>query len=143
MIWEVYLKIDGIKGDCSDAGHEGDIKVISYSVGSKKGMEVVKKTAGDWIVYDGKSLGDVNLVKLRDHTTPRFFQWCASGEHIDSATLTAEIFSDKNALQKSITLLFKDVVFTSLQFTYQGVKIPVEEISFAFSEVKLKEAKAK
>jgi type VI secretion system secreted protein Hcp len=82
--FEVFLKIDGIEGDSTVVGHEGEIKAISFKMG-------VLQT-GTFAVGGGGGAGraeftPLTVYKFIDKASPQLFLAAAFGDHIRRATL--------------------------------------------------------
>lgn len=86
MAYDVFLKIDGVDGESTDAKHKGAIDVVSFGFGVvQSGTPVGGGGAGA-----GKaSFQDLHVVIRLDKASPRLFVACAAGEHFRNAVLTA------------------------------------------------------
>ena len=84
MATDVYLQIDGIKGESADSGHQHWIEVshVSWSVHQPRASTV--STAGGHTVGRA-SLSDVSFKKLADIASPVLQQHCAMGKTIPRA----------------------------------------------------------
>ena len=85
MAFDIFLKIDGIKGESSDAQHREEIEPASFSWGvSQQGSTSVGGGAGA-----GKaSFQDLHVVMNVSRASPQLFLACAEGRHIKTAVLT-------------------------------------------------------
>ena len=91
---DYFLKIDGIDGESSSAGQEGSLSVESFSFGASQ--------MGSWTKGGGASVGRaaapsaeppagsgaLSVAKRYDKASPMLAKFCATGQHIKSATLT-------------------------------------------------------
>jgi|SRR5205823_3592146 len=82
---DMFMKLDGIDGESKDASHSGEIDVLSVSFGMSN--------AGSFGMGSGGGVGKVSIqdlvfTKLVDKATPTLMLKCATGDHIDKATLT-------------------------------------------------------
>lgn len=133
---DYYLKIDDIKGESSDAGHQGEIEVNSWSWGASNPTTVGSGTGG---LSGGKvNFQDLSVMKRIDKATPKLFLICASGEHIKQATLTAPGPRGEDRLRYT----FFDVFCTSVTHTGSGSDMPTESLSLNYAKI-IVEYKAK
>jgi type VI secretion system secreted protein Hcp len=82
MATDIYLQIDGIKGESTDDKHKDWIEVLSYSQpagASAPGGAEAEKT-------EVKS-GEIVVTKKTDSASPILRRFCSSGKHISKVTL--------------------------------------------------------
>jgi type VI secretion system secreted protein Hcp len=85
MAVDMFLKIDGIKGESADAKHKGEIEVLSWSWGMSQTGTTHMGTGGG----AGKvNVQDVTITKYVDRATPILLKHCVTGIHIKEALLT-------------------------------------------------------
>ncbi|MCS0589051.1 type VI secretion system tube protein TssD [Massilia norwichensis] len=86
MAIDVYLQIDGIKGESQDSGHPGWIEVSSASMGVKQPKSATASTAGGHTAErcEHKTIA---LTKLVDLASPLLMQYCSMGKTIPKAKL--------------------------------------------------------
>jgi type VI secretion system secreted protein Hcp len=85
MAVDMFLKIDGIKGESGDAKHKGEIEVLSWSWGMSQTGTTHAGTGGG----AGKvNVQDVSITKYVDRATPILLKHCVTGIHIKEALLT-------------------------------------------------------
>lgn len=85
MAVDYYLKLDGIKGESQDKDHKDEIDVSSWSWGlTQSGTTHLGTGSGA-----GKAnIQDLSLTKLADKSTAPLVQYCTTGKHIASGTLS-------------------------------------------------------
>ena len=94
MASDIYLQIDGIKGESTDADHKDWIELLSYSskvvpppptpVTATAKAEPVKQPGPT----DGVSQhGDIVVTKQVDKASPKLYEMVSSGKHIKNVTL--------------------------------------------------------
>ncbi|PPD44426.1 MAG: type VI secretion system tube protein Hcp [Methylocystis sp.] len=86
MALDIFLKLGDIKGESTDAGHGGEIDVLSWDWGVEQGVAAI---AGG----GGGTAGKPKLRNLRfahhiDAASPFLMQACASGKHPKDAVMT-------------------------------------------------------
>jgi len=86
MAIDVYLTIDGIKGESADHAHQGWIEVTSAQWGVVQPRSATASTGGGHTAErcEHKS---ISLTKLTDLASPILMQTCSSGRTIPKAKL--------------------------------------------------------
>jgi type VI secretion system secreted protein Hcp len=86
MAIDVYLQIDGIKGESTDSGHSGWIEITSAQWGVTQPKSATASTAGGHTAErcEHRSL---SITKLADISSPLLMQTCSSGKTIPKAKL--------------------------------------------------------
>src|SRR5688572_3898037 len=84
MAVDMFLKIDDIKGESSDADCKAQIDINSWSWG----MSQSATTHGGGGGGSGKvSVQDMTITKYIDRSSPVLMKYCCSGKHLKTATL--------------------------------------------------------
>lgn len=84
MAVDMFLKIDGVKGESYDHKHKDEIDILSWSWGlSQSGTAHQGGGAGAGKV----NVQDVSITKYVDKASPELMQRCCSGKHFPSATI--------------------------------------------------------
>ncbi|NNM29855.1 MAG: type VI secretion system tube protein Hcp, partial [Akkermansiaceae bacterium] len=104
----MFMKIEGIDGESQDSKHKNEIDVLAWSWGvSQSGLRHVGGGGGA-----GKAnFQDLSFTKFIDKSTPDLMLHCASGKHIDKATLTAR--TNDPRLEEYLVITLKDVFVSS------------------------------
>ncbi|MCX5883082.1 MAG: type VI secretion system tube protein Hcp [Deltaproteobacteria bacterium] len=85
MAVDMFLKIDGIKGEAQDAKHKGDIDVLAWSWGATQSATTHMGGGGG----SGKaSFQDMHITKYVDSATHNLLKHTSTGKHIKEALLT-------------------------------------------------------
>jgi type VI secretion system secreted protein Hcp len=86
MAIDVYLSIDGIKGESNDSAHIGWIEVTAAQWGVKQPRSATASTSGGHTAErcEHKSIA---LTKLADLSSPILMQTCSAGRTIPKAKL--------------------------------------------------------
>ena len=134
--FDMFIKIDGVDGESTDAKHKGWIEVQSFQHGVSQppgGAAGGARSAGR------ANHQDFTVVKALDKASPKLLLSCCSGKHIP--TVTVEFFrpvGDKGEKQKFMQYKLSDVIVASVK--PQGVAggspdRPTEEVSFNYGKI--------
>lgn len=109
MAVDMFLKIDGVKGEAQDKKYPEEIDVLAWSWGvSNSGTTHMGKGSGA-----GKAnFQDISVTKFVDAASARLMQACTTGEHFTKANLIVRK-AGKKALEY-IKIDMKDVIITSI-----------------------------
>lgn len=86
MAIDVYLQIDGIKGESMDDKHKDWIEVSGVHWGVHQPRSATASTGGGH-TSERANLTDISLTKVADMSTPILLQTCAAGKTIPKAKL--------------------------------------------------------
>src|SRR4051812_48331271 len=93
MAIDMFLKIDGIKGESQDKTHPDEIELMSFNFGASNFSRAAASGAGAGKV----SLQDFHFVMKTNKASPTLFLSCASGKHIASTVLSLRKSGDNQA----------------------------------------------
>ena len=85
MADEMFLKIDGIQGESTDASHRDEINIVSYTWGES---QTVVSSGGGGGTAGRVTMQDFHFVMRVNKASPKLLLACASGAHIRNAILT-------------------------------------------------------
>jgi type VI secretion system secreted protein Hcp len=92
MAVDMFLEIDGIKGESKDDAHKEKIDILAWSWGlSQSGSMHIGGGGGAGKV----SVQDISFTKYIDKASPSLFLFCCTGKHIATATLIVRKAGDK------------------------------------------------
>lgn len=133
MSSDIFLKLDGIKGESKDEKHKGSIAIESFQWGLQQAGTMGHGGGGG----AGKvSFSDISIQKFADSSTPALMQACAGGDHIKTGVLTVRKAGGKQEEYYKISLT--QILVSSIQNTgangHGGV--PSETVSLNFDEIK-------
>jgi type VI secretion system secreted protein Hcp len=134
MAFDIFLKIDGIKGESTDAQHREEIEPASFSWGASQ--QGTTSTGGGGGA--GKAtFEDLHVVMNVSQASPQLFLACAQGRHIKSAVLTCRKAGGREQ-RDFLKYSFSDVLVSSYQTNGQAEDgIPVDEVSFKYAQIKI------
>lgn len=84
MAIDVYLQIDGIKGESTDSKHQGWIECENVSWSLTQPKSATASTGGGHTA-ERVELSDVTFIKLADLASPILSQTCAAGKTLPKA----------------------------------------------------------
>jgi type VI secretion system secreted protein Hcp len=102
---DIFLAVDGIPGDSSDAQHKNQISIESFAFLAKRPST---RTAGA-VRFSG-----LRLDKVYDVSSPRLLSAATSGRHLKSATVTFSTGSDPGSINV-LTYKLSDVAVSSYE----------------------------
>jgi len=136
MPYDMYLQIEGIKGDSTDDKHKDWIEVTSYSHG-------VSQPSGASLSAEGAHSGgradhqDFAITKRLDTASPNLALYCCKGQHIPGIKIElCRALGEKTTFMKYD---FKDVIVSSVSQCGSADTedpIPVEEITLRYGEIR-------
>jgi len=132
---DYFLKIEGVLGESTEAKHKDEIEVESWSWGATQ----VGTTAGGSGGGAGRvSIQDFNFVARTSKASPTLFLKCASGQHINTAILTAR--KSGTTQETFLTLTMTDLLVSSYQIAGSETAdtIPMDQVSLNFSKIQFK-----
>jgi type VI secretion system secreted protein Hcp len=130
---DYFMKIDGIKGESTDAKHKEEIDVLSFSWGAtQSGSSSTGGGGGAGKVV----MNDFSFTKRTDKASPALMLACADGSHIKSVEMVARKAGKEQ--QEYLKYTFSDVLISSYQTGgSQGDVVPVDQVSLNFSKVEM------
>jgi len=140
MATNIYLKIEdpAIKGESTDAGHIGQIEILSWSHGVSQPTSPTRSTAGSGTV-ERANHQDLSIQKYVDISSTDLLKNCWSGKHFKKMTI-AQFRSGGNQDQdvEFLTVELEDVVISSYHIGAGSGDLPMEGITLAYGKVTYK-----
>ncbi len=132
MASDYLLKLDGIKGESTDAKHKDEIEVESFSWGCTN--------PGSFSSAGGGGAGKVNFQDLHftsrvSVASPNLMLACATGQHIKSAILTVRKAGKEQ--QEYYIVKLSDMLVSSYQSggSEGSNALPVDQFSLNFAKI--------
>lgn len=130
----MFLKIDGIEGESSDAKHKGEIEIESFSWGAS-----APGTAGP----GGGAGAGAGRVTMEDFTfttpvtraSPKLFLACAERRRIKTALLTVRRSGSQQHDFLKVTMT--DVQISGWTQATAGAELPMDQVSMNFGKVQI------
>jgi type VI secretion system secreted protein Hcp len=132
MAVDMFIKLEGIKGESVDHKHKDEIDVLAWSWGmSQSGTTHQGPGAGSGKV----NVQDLSLTKYVDKASANLMKFCCKGTHIKEAVLTVRKAGDKPLEYVIITM--KDAIISSLSTGGSGGEDRLtENVTLNFAHVK-------
>ena len=130
---DYFLKLDGVKGESTDAKHKDEIDIESWSWGlTQSGAPGHGGGAGA-----GKAtLQDFHFVMRLTRASPALMRACATGQHIKTATLTGR--KAGKGQMEYLTFKLQDVLVSSYQTGgSEQADLPVDQVSLNFAKIEV------
>jgi type VI secretion system secreted protein Hcp len=131
MAEDIFMKLDGIRGEAQDATHAQEIAVLNWewAVSQPSSMHVGQGGGA------GKAqIKDLVFEHYVDRASPNLMMYSLTGKHIPSATLTVRKAGD--APLEYLTIKMHDVIVTRVAPHAQlSMRAPREEVALSFARV--------
>jgi type VI secretion system secreted protein Hcp len=133
---DFYVKIDGIKGESTDADHKEWIEVLSFNHGITQPASATKASAGGGTTARAEHQ-DYSITKYVDAASPKLYEACSNGKHIKEVTIELMRASgDKRVKYMEVKL--EEVVISHVSPGGHGAgnDFPVEAVGFNYGKIK-------
>ena len=130
MAVDMFLKLDGIKGESKDSKHKDEIHIESFSWGMSQ--------TGNFATGGGGGAGkvnvhDISITKFIDKSSADLMSRCATGKHIANGLVTFRKAGDKPLEYLKIKLT--DILVSSYQTAgHGGGDLLSENLSLNFAK---------
>jgi type VI secretion system secreted protein Hcp len=127
MARDIFLKLDGIKGESKDAKHKDEIDIQSWTWGASQ--------QGNMATGGGGGAGKVQfreiiVTKSTDKASTPIFQYLCNLKHIPTGLLTVRKAGEKPL--EFLKIKLHDIIITSLQFGgSHGDDNPTESVTLS------------
>jgi type VI secretion system secreted protein Hcp len=127
MASDIFLELDGIKGESKDAKHFNEIEIYSFSWGATQ-------LGSDAPQGSGKvSVSDFSLGSRVSKASPQLMLACATGKHIPAGLITV-----RKAAQKPLeyyVIKMTDVLVSSYQSEGSSSGVPTDQFSLNYAKI--------
>ena len=132
MAVDMFLKLDGVKGEAKDAKHKDELHIESFSWGmNQTGAHGTGGGGGAGKV----SVHDISITKFVDKSSPALMLFCANGKHIANGLLTVRKAGEKPLEYLKIKLT--DILISGVQFAGHGSELLTENVTLNFAKFHL------
>src|ERR1041384_2192659 len=129
MAVDMFLKLDGIKGESADHKHKDEIHIESFSWGLS---QVGTSSAGGGGGAGKVSVHDISVSKVVDKSSPELLLACANGKHIKEGLLTVRKAGEKPLEYLKIKL--NDILISGVQLSGPGHEQLSEAVTLNFAK---------
>ena len=137
MAIDVYLHIDGIKGESADNAHKDWIEVKSVQWEVLQPKSATASTGGGHTA-ERTEHKDIVVSKLADLATPILLQTCSSGKTIPKAKFEFLRADGQGERVKYFEIELENVLISSVSPSVEPGNILTEDVSIKYSKVKWK-----
>lgn len=133
MAADVYLQIEGIKGESQDEKHRDWIEVASIDWGVAQPTAGTVSTAGGHTI--SRAVFDaVRFTKVVDLSSPKLMELCAQGKTLPKAKL--EFFrADGSGPVKYYEVLLENVLISANKKSFAGSGLLLDQFTLHFSRI--------
>lgn len=131
---DLFLKLDGVEGECQDSRHKGELQILSFS-------KTVNHAVGG-----GSNAGDRGLSTWQDAVFtmridkgfPKLFEACVIGFRFSKVLLTFRKAGKEQ--QEFLKITFSDVLISSMTLEGKPLgEVPLPVVHFAFNFARIEE----
>jgi type VI secretion system secreted protein Hcp len=133
MAVDMFLNLDGIKGESNDSKHKGEIDILSFNWGLSQSGSGHRGTGSGAGKVD---IADLSIQKYVDKASPLIMLACANGKHVTKGRITVRK-AGENPLEYLTIDLEGILVSGYTTGGSSGGDIPSETISLNFAKVKV------
>jgi type VI secretion system secreted protein Hcp len=137
MAIDVYLQLDGIKGESMDGEHKDWIECSSVHWGIVQPKSATSSTAGGHTA-ERAELADIALHKVADVSSPILMQACAAGRTIPTARLEFLRADGQGERIKYFEIELENVLISHVHPSIDPGVILNENVGLKFSKVRWK-----
>jgi type VI secretion system secreted protein Hcp len=137
MAIDVYLQIDGIKGESADSAHQGWIELTSVHMGVTQPRSATASTGGGHTAERCEHR-TLSLSKLADVASPILMQTCSTGKTIPKAKLEFMRADGEGKPVKYYEVELENVMIANMDQLVSEGNILHDDIGLRFSKVKWK-----
>ena len=135
-MFDVFLKIDGIPGECTDDKHKDWIEVLSFEHIITQPKSATKSSAGG-ASTERCEHGDFIIEKHLDKASPKIYEACSSGKHLKDVTI--ELCRAGGDKLKYMEIKLEEVLITAVVPSAKAKgedNLPTEKVHFDYGKIK-------
>jgi type VI secretion system secreted protein Hcp len=143
MAIDVYLQIDGIKGESMDDKHKDWIECKSVSWGVTQPKSATASTGGGHTA-ERAEMTDIVVTKLADLATPILLQTCAAGKTIPKARMEFMRADGNGDRVKYFEIQLENVLIgevnpsvTEGDFMHENLGLKFSKVKFMYTQQKI------
>jgi type VI secretion system secreted protein Hcp len=129
MAVDMFLKLDGIKGESKDHKHKDEIHIESFSWGlSQMGAHGSGGGGGAGKV----SVHDVSITKHLDKSSPELMLHCCNGKHIKEGLITVRKAGEHPV--EYLKIKISEIIVSGIQHAGHGSELLSESLTLNFAK---------
>ena len=128
-IADIFLKIEGITGEATDAAHAGEIDIVAWSWGLHS-----SGSAYDRAPTGAASLRSLEVIKRVDRGSPALLQYCDTNKVVSKATLTTRKAGGTGGPLDYVVIDLKKVRIVKVDVSSQSTDL-LESLSLTFEQI--------
>jgi type VI secretion system secreted protein Hcp len=131
MANDIFMKVDGIKGEATDVNHPGEIEILSWNWGV---AESFISSGSSGVVGGIPKIANFVVGKQVDKASPNLLRACLKVKHIKEVVLTQR--RPGAGKVNFLTITLQDVLISSLtDVEADAAPTPTETVAFNFAKV--------
>jgi type VI secretion system secreted protein Hcp len=134
MATNMFLKLDGIKGESADSKHKEWIEILSWNHSFNQPTSPVRDSSGATVERCNHS--DLSVTKYLDQATDNLLSKCWSGKVLKTGKIECFRSDGDNKPIKYLMIDMDKVVISNLSISAGGGDIPMENLSLSYGKVK-------
>jgi type VI secretion system secreted protein Hcp len=127
---DFFLKLEGITGESQDKTHSGELELLSWAWGVSNAGSFSSGTGGGTAKAQFQ---DMSFTKRMDMASNAVFQFCATGKHIGSGTLTCRKAGGDSPVEYYV-VNFTNALVSSYNSSGSGTELPIDHFTLNFEE---------
>lgn len=133
MAVDMFLKLDGVEGESQKEGHTKEMELLSWSWGGHNSGSFQHGSGGGTGRY---ASNDIAFTKYVDKASPKLFQACTKGTHIDKGILSVRKSGGDAKPYDFLKLTFEHCLVSSHQSGgSSGEDMYTENFTINFSKI--------
>jgi type VI secretion system secreted protein Hcp len=137
MASDIYLHIDGIKGESTDSSHKDWIECSDVAWAIMQPRSATASTAGGHTA-ERAELSDISFFKVSDLSSPILMQTCAMGRTIPKARFEFMRADGAGAAVKYFEIELENVLIGRIAPSISSGELLGEDIGLKFSKIRWK-----
>jgi type VI secretion system secreted protein Hcp len=137
MAIDVYLQIDGIKGESQDERHKDWIECVSVNWGLMQPRSATASTGGGHTA-ERVEIKEISFNKIADLASPILMQFCAMGKTIPKAKFEFMRADGQGVPIRYFEIELENVLIGEIHPAIESGSFLGESVSLKFSKVKWK-----
>ena len=125
----MFLKVQGVTGDASDADHKGEIDIVTWSWGMESSRQAITGSAKGHVTID-----ELHIVKRVDQSSPTLMSYLRTNKVVPQVSLSVRKAGDTPLEYFRIELT--NARITALKTESSGDEL-MEHLEIGFSKVKV------